>query len=165
MAVDGDKTIFEMLRDRGLFSQATQKMAVGFMERWGVDAFRAIIETHLIEEGKIADIFAEEFKYPRLLRVRTLNVEAKVFEFITYDIALEHVVFPFELKSDGVLKVAFADPSSGERLAKIKALVARQIEPHVAERSEIISAIQKHYPLSKQLPSLLSKLQSGRIES
>jgi hypothetical protein len=35
----------------------------------------------------------------------------------------------------------------------------------VAEHSEIISAIQRHYPLSKQLPSLVSRVKSGGIES
>jgi len=165
MATEKNKTIFEMLRERGLFSISTQKMAVGFMEHWGVDAFRAVIETHLVEESKIADILCDELKMPRLSRVRTLHVEKDVFEFIAYDVALEHTIFPFELKTDGTLKVAFADPSSRLKLEKIQELASRPIEPYIAERSEIISAIQRHYPLSKQLPSLVSKLQRGGVES
>jgi hypothetical protein len=165
MANDKSKGIFEMLRERGLFSAATQKMAVGFMERWGVDAFRAVIETHLIEEGKIADILCDELKLPRLSRVRTLHVERDVFEFISYDVALDQTIFPFELKNDGTLKVAFADPSPKQKIQEIQDLAKRPIEPFMAEHSEIISAIQRHYPLSKQLPSLVSRVKSGGIES
>lgn len=165
MATEKNKTIFEMLRERGLFSLSTQKMAVGFMERWGVDAFRAVIETHLVEESKIADILCDELKMPRLSRVRTLHVEEDVFEFIAYDMALDYTIFPFELKNDGTLKVAFADPSSKQKLEKVQDLARRPVEPYIAERSEIISAIQRHYPLSKQLPSLVSKLQRGGVES
>jgi type IV pilus assembly protein PilB len=165
MATEKNKTIFDMLRERGLFSMSTQKMAVGFMEQWSVDAFRAVIETHLVEESKIADILCDELKLPRLARVRTLQVEKDVFEFIAYDVALEQTIFPFELKTDGTLKVAFADPSSRLKLEKIQELASRPIEPYIAERSEIISAIQRHYPLSKQLPSLVSKLQRGGVQS
>ena len=164
MATEKNKSIFEILRDRGLFSATTQKMTVGFMQRWGIDAFRAVIETHLVEEGKIADILSEDLKIPRLSKVRALNVVKDVFEFISYDVALEHTVFPFELKSDGTLKVAFADPSCKEKLDRIQAAAQCLIEPYVAERSEVISAIQRHYPLSKQLPSLLSSPRDGERE-
>jgi hypothetical protein len=158
MPIDKRKNIFEILRDRGLFSASTQKIVGGFMERWGVDVFRAVIETHLIEEPKIADILSEEFNIPRLKRVRNLYVEKSIFEFICYEAALEHTVFPFELKTDGTLKVAVADPSPPQKLSQISSLAEKPIEPYVTERSEIISSIQRHYPLSKQLPSLLSNL-------
>lgn len=156
MVSDKSDRIFEILRNRGLFSVATQKVAAGFMERWGVDAYRAVIETHLVEEGKLAEILSEEFKLPRQMRVRGLQVEKDIFDFIPYDVALEHTVFPFELKSDGRLKIVIADPSVAERLGRIREISGRILEPYVGERSDIISAIQRHYPLSKQLPSLVS---------
>jgi hypothetical protein len=78
---------------------------------------------------------------------------------------LDQTIFPFELKNDGTLKVAFADPSPKQKIQEIQDLAKRPIEPFVAEHSEIISAIQRHYPLSKQLPSLVSRVKSGGIES
>lgn len=157
MASDKSDRIFEILRARGLFSDTTQKVAAGFMLRWGVDAYRAVIETHLVEEGKLAEILAEEFRLPRQMRVRGLQVDKNVFDFIPYDVALEHTVFPFELKRDGGLKIVMADPSVADRLAAIRVVAGQILEPYVGERSDIISAIQHHYPLSKQLPSLVSK--------
>jgi hypothetical protein len=126
------------------------------MEQWGVDAFKAVIETHLVDESKIAEILAEEFKLPRLMRVRILNVESEVFDFVPYEFALEHLAFPFELKSDGTLRVVFADPSNPDRIKSLEVVAGKKIAAYVGERSEIISAIQRHYPISKQLPSLLS---------
>jgi type IV pilus assembly protein PilB len=162
MAADGQDRVFEILRARGIISPSTQQVALGFMGRWGLDAFRAVIETHLIEESRMADILSEELRIPRLNRIRLLVVEKEVFDFIPYEAALEHTVFPFELKSDGTVKVAVADPTSQERVAKIGELVGKKIEVFVGERSEIISAIQKHYPLSKQLPSLVSMVRNRK---
>ena len=156
MSLDSQERIFEILRHRGHISAAGQKVVLGFMEQWGVDAFKAIIETHLVEESKIAEILSEEFKLPRLMRVRILNVEAQVFDFVPYELALEHLAFPFELKNDGTLRVVFADPSNPDRIKSVEAVSGKKIAAYVGERSEIISAIQRHYPISKQLPSLLS---------
>jgi hypothetical protein len=110
----------------------------------------------------MADILSEDLNLPRLHRVRMLVVEKDVFEFIPYETALEFTVLPFEVKSDGTLKVAFADPTNEERVAKISSLAGGRMEVFVGERSEIISAIQKHYPLSKQLPSLVSMVRNRK---
>jgi len=162
MVSEKNEKIFEILRSRGHISPSTQKMAIGFMERWGVDAFRALTETHLVEENKMADILAQELNLPRLPRVRIREVDKEVFDFLPYDLALELVVFPFELRSDGVLMVAFADPSNPDRVSQVREVTGRSIEVFVGERSEIISAIQRHYPLSKQLPSLVSMMRGGK---
>lgn len=162
MAAERQDRVLEILRGRGILSSSTQQVAVGFMERWGLDAFRAVIETHLVEESRMADILSEDLKLPRLHRVRMLVVEKDVFEFIPYEMALDYSVFPFEVKSDGTLKVAFADPTNEERVAKISSLAGGRMEAFVGERSEIISAIQKHYPLSKQLPSLVSMVRNRK---
>lgn len=162
MAAERQDPVLEILRARGIFSPSTQQVALGFMERWGLDAFRAVIETHLVEESRMADILAEELHLPRLNRVRILVVEKNVFEFIPYETALDYTVFPFEVKSDGAVKVAFANPTNQEKVAKIGELVGKRMEVFVGERSEIISAIQKHYPLSKQLPSLVSMVRNRK---
>jgi hypothetical protein len=156
MSLDSQERIFEILRHRGHISAAGKRVVLGFMEQWGVDAFKAVIETHLVEESKIAEILSEEFKLPRLMRVRILNVESEVFDFIPYELALEHLAFPFELKSDGTLLVVFADPSNPDRIKSLEVVSGKKIAAYVGERSEIISAIQRHYPISKQLPGLLS---------
>ncbi len=162
MTAERQDRVLDILRARGILSSSTQQVALGFMERWGLDSFRAVIETHLVEESKMADILSEDLNLPRLHRVRMLVVEKEVFEFIPYETALDYTVFPFELKSDGTVKVAFADPTSEEKVAKINDLAGGRMEVFVGERSEIISAIQKHYPLSKQLPSLVSMVRNRK---
>jgi hypothetical protein len=129
---------------------------VGFMAQWGVDAFRAVVETHIVEESKIADILSQDLRFPRLTRVRILNVPKETLAYIPYNLALELVAFPFDVNDEGRLHVVFADPSDPERIKKLETWTKKSIEPFVGERSEIIATIQRNYPLAMQLPSLVS---------
>jgi hypothetical protein len=156
MTSEADAKVFGILRQRGLLSPSIQKVMIGFMSQWGVDAFRAVVETHIVEESKIADILAQELKFPRLTRVRILNVPKETLAYIPYNLALELVALPFEISDTGRLHVVFADPSDPERIKKLENWTKKSIEPFVGERSEIIATIQRHYPLAMQLPSLVS---------
>ncbi len=156
MSSEADARVFGILRQRGLLSPSIQKVMLGFMAQWGVDAFRAVVETHIVEESKIADILSQELKFPRLTGVRILNVPKETLAFIPYNLALELVTFPFDINHEGRLHVVFADPSDPERIKRLENWTKKSIEPFVGERSEIIAAIQRHYPLAMQLPSLVS---------
>lgn len=162
MNPDKPVPIFEILKSRGVLSISTQRVIRGFMERWKVDGFRACIETNIVEESKMADILSDFLKLQRVRRLPAKQVALETFKLISYNFALEHTIFPFEISSDGQrLKVAIADPTDSERLKLIGQVTDKSIEFFVGERTEIIAAIQKHYPLAMQLPSLLSAIGRG----
>ena len=156
MSHDGQGRLLHMLRQRGLMSSSTHKVLSGFMAKWDVDIFRAVIETHLVDENQMADLLATELKLPRLSRVRLLTVPENVLMTIPFDLALDLAVFPFEISENGRLHVAVADPSDSATISKIEAVTNRSLEIFVGERSEIIAAVQRQYPLSLQVPSLLN---------
>jgi Type II secretion system (T2SS), protein E, N-terminal domain len=151
-----DLRLFDILRQRGLLSPSMQTVVAGFMAKWGMDAFRAVIETHIVEESQIADILADKFGFPRLTRVKILNVPVETLSLVPYNLALDLAVFPFEMNESQRLHVVFANPSNPEYILRLEVLTGKKIEPFVGELSEIIAAIQRHYPLELQLPSLLS---------
>jgi hypothetical protein len=155
MKHDGHGSLLHILKNRGLMSPSTHKVISTFMSKWNVDVFRAVIETHLVDESRIADILSEELKLPRLGRLRMLSVSDDVLMAIPYDVALECAVFPFEISESGRLHIVIADPSDTVTIQRIGSVTKRVVEVFVGERSEIISAVQMHYPLAMQLPSLL----------
>lgn len=149
--------VLEIFRNRNLLSSQMLTVVQGFMKQWSVDGFRALIETNIIEESRMADLLSEVLKIPRLRSVPVLSVDPEIFDFIPYNLALETVVFPFELSGDSSsLKVVFADPSDNQVIQDISRLSGKEIRPFVGEKTEIIAAIQRHYPLVLQLPSFLS---------
>jgi hypothetical protein len=155
MRHDAHEQLLQILKRRGFISASTHKVITSFMSAWGVDAFRAVIETHLIEEGRLADILSEELKLPRLSRLRMLVVSEDVLLTIPYDVALELAVLPFEISESGRLQIVMADPSIEQNLRTVEGVTQRAIDVFVGEHTEIISAIQMHYPLSMQIPGLL----------
>lgn len=112
MSLEKSVPIFEILRARGVLSAATVRVIRGFMDRWKVDAFRACIETNIVEESRMADILSDFLKLQRVDRLPARQVATEVFNLIPYNFALEQLIYPFELSSDGLrLKLAIADPA------------------------------------------------------
>jgi hypothetical protein len=162
MSRDSSSRIFEILKARGLLTTSTQRVIKGFMDRWKIDAFRACIETNVIEEAKMADILSDFLKLQRVHRLPSKLISNETFKIIPYNFALEEIVYPFELDSTGSrAKVAIADPTDPEKLKAICDITGKTVEFLVGERTEIIAAIQRHYPLAMQLPSLLSAIENG----
>lgn len=154
--------IFEILRQRGLLSVSSQKVVTSFMETWHVSAFKALTETHIIEEGKIADILATELKLPRLSRIRLIGATAESMALVPYEMALDRIVFPFEITEFGNVHAVVADPTDSDGYPFVQSYIGKKMEIFIGERSEILGAIQKHYPLAMQLPTLKSLVMNQR---
>lgn len=148
--------IFDYLKQRDILSPSMERVVGNFSLKWGVSKFRALLETHLIDEGPLADLLADKLGYPRLTRVKILKVTKEVLALVPFDRALTLMVFPFELSELGRLHVVLADPTLPNLISELEVLTGKTIEPFVGEYSDIIAAIQRHYPLTLQIPSLLN---------
>jgi hypothetical protein len=153
------------LKKRNLISNSLIKSIVGFMAKWDVDAYRAVVETHIIEESRLADILSDEFKLTRVARLRSRPVDLKALEFLSYASAVATDILPYAIDQDGRLQVAIADPSRSECIKKLEERYGRPLVLHVAERSEIQSSIQRYYPLSMQLPNTISSSMENGCDS
>ena len=153
---DEGSKIFDFLRQRDILSSSMERVVGNFALKWGISKFRAVLETHMIDEGPLADLLADKLGYPCLTRVKILKVSKEILALIPFDRALELMVFPFELSELGRLHVVLADPSRPDIIRELEVLTGKTIEPFVGEHGDIIAAIQRHYPLTLQMPSLLS---------
>ena len=54
------------------------------MKKWSVEAYRAVIETHCIEESRLADVLAEEFLLPRVARLRSRSIDVSALSYLSY---------------------------------------------------------------------------------
>lgn len=152
--------LLDILKRRGILSTSLSRVIVGFMERWNVDAYRAVLETHSIEETKLADILAEEFHLVRITRLRSRPVDKAALEFVAYNDAMTSDILPYAFDGDGNLQVAIADPTRRACIERLQQRFSKLLVLHVAERSEIESSVQRHYPLSLQLPITMAAYRS-----
>ena len=156
-ANQSEHQILEILKRRGLLSSTAIKCLIGFMEKWSVDAYRATIETHCLEESRLADILAEEFHLNRVARLRSRTIENDALKFVSYQDAMAKDMIPYVLEGEENLHIAIADPTRKSEFDKVVADCKRNVVFEIAERSEIDASIQRHYPLSMQLPKTMSE--------
>ncbi|MCX6125668.1 MAG: hypothetical protein NTV34_13120 [Proteobacteria bacterium] len=148
--------ILEILKQRGILSSMSSKSVRGFMERWQVDAYRAVVETHCAGEVTLADVLAAEFRLTRIVRLRSRPPDMEALKHLSYRDAMELNVLPYSFDGDGRLQVALSDPTPR---ASVEAWVKKcsfPIDFYVGERSEIEAAIQRNYPLAMQLPMTMA---------
>jgi type IV pilus assembly protein PilB len=159
---DRSTSVFEILRARGVLSGSSLRVLQNFMNQWKIDQFRACLETNIIQESKMADILSDFLKLERVQGLVAKVVRDEALKLVPYNYALEQLVYPFDIDLErNKLKVAVADPTSILLRKDLSELTGKSVELVVGERSEIVAAIQRHYPLNMQLPSLLAAFDGG----
>lgn len=148
--------ILEILRKRGILSGTSVRTVLGFMTKWGIDAYHAVIETHVVDESRLADILSEEFRLVRITRLRSVSIDKDALKYLEYHLAMAWEALPFRFGGDGSLHVLIADPTNHDLVDHLKKNSRKTVVLFVAERSEIEVATQRNYPLSMQLPKTMT---------
>lgn len=151
-----NQSILEILRKRGFLSGTSMRTVLGFMTKWGIDAYHAVIETHVVDESRLADILSEEFRLDRIIHLRSLTIDKDALKYLEYQRAMTWEALPFRFGSDESLHVLIADPTNQEMIEYLKKTSNKSVVLFVAERSEIEVATQRNYPLTMQLPQTMT---------
>lgn len=151
-----NQSILEILRKRGFLSGTSMRTVLGFMTKWGITAYHAVVETHVVDEARLADILSEEYRFNRIVHLRSLAIDKDALKYLTYERAMAWEALPFRFGSDESLHVLIADPTNHEMIEYLKGNSDKTVVFFVAERSEIEVATQKNYPLTMQLPQTMT---------
>lgn len=144
--------ILEILRKRGILSGTSVRTVASFMAKWSVDAYHAVLETHVVEEARLADILSEEFRLSRISRIRSVPIDKAALKYLDYNRAMAWEMLPFRFGAEDELHVLMADPSNTNCIEHLKTSWGKAIKIFVGERTEIEIATQRNYPLTMQLP-------------
>lgn len=158
--ISENNKLLEVLKRRGVLTTTLHKMVEGFMEKWEVGVYQAVVETHVIDESRLADILADEFKLPRVSRLRSRQVEPDVLSVLKYTDAMKLSTVAFAIDPDSGLHVAVSDPCCSLGPSALHERGYFQFVTYVAERSEIEVFVQKSYPLIHQFPKTMLHLSS-----
>ncbi len=124
-----------------------------YMSRWQVSAFEALLSAELMSESALANALARSLKLDRIYHLRTFHLAEDTLDIMTFKRAREWECLAL-VGEDGKLDMVFADPTREDRINEIKQGLKRDFTLSVAERSDIVRAVDELYPLSAQLPSL-----------
>lgn len=152
-----DFGLLELLEREDYLSRTNRQVVERFVQRWAVSPFHALLMTELMSEASLANALAGSLKIDRLHHLRSLKLSEDALQIITFKRAREWECIAVIGDAAGTLEVVFADPTRKDRIDEIKQGLKRDFTLSVAERTDIVRAVDELYPLSAQLPSLYAQ--------
>ncbi|SFP73857.1 GspE/PulE family protein [Salibacterium halotolerans] len=109
----------------------------------------ALLERKYITEQQLIETLEYQLGIPRI-SLYNYPVEEDAVKLVSKEFAERHAVLP--LKREGNrLRTAMADPMDYFAMDELRVSTGLQIEPVIATRREIMSAVQKHYHIHESL--------------
>ena len=155
------------LSSRGLISDDQRIMLSGFCKRWNCSSFEALIETNMVSESTFADLAAEILNLPRVRNVRNGSFDEISVSLLPFPFARSRccIVLDFEgTGDDKSYRVAIADPWDAQSRLMAEDMLHGKVRWCSGERSDIIEAIDRHFPFSSIVPHFWEALSGRRLE-
>ncbi len=154
------------LSGRGLISDDQRTMLAGFCRRWDCSPFEALIEANMISESEFADHAADLSHLPRVKNVRMESFDEISLDLLPFPFARRRVCIVLGSDDSGegrVVRVAIADPWDNEARLLVEGMVPAKVQWCVGERSDIIEAIDRHFPFSSIVPHFWEALAGNAL--
>jgi len=78
-------------------------------------------------------------------KLKELSIPHSILSLISYDIAVEYSVLPFNVDDKGRLELAMASEMDVDRLQKLQMVLGRCVKPHHLDRAAVLALIDKNY--------------------
>lgn len=153
-AKTGEPTdILSLLEREDHITETNRRQVERYMRTWGVSALDALLKSHVMPEPELANALAVILKLDRVYNVGTMTLAEESLTVVPFRRAREWCCLVARSES-GKLELVLADPTRVARISEIKQGLKKELALSVAERSDIVRAIDELYPLSAQLPHL-----------
>lgn len=150
--------ILEVLHANGAISESIFALVHRYAVAWQCSGYTALLDTNIFDEFTLADILASILKIDRIYNIDSIQVDDEALSLISYQMALKYECLPLSLlgAQGQSLEVLVADCTDSQVLAELQSVLNCELSLAVGERSDIVKAINRLYPIEKQLPSLES---------
>lgn len=145
----------DALYSRGLVSDDQKVMLAGFCKRWNCSGFEALIETNMISESAFADLASDILRMPRVSEIRNLVFNAESLGLLPFPFARSRAAIIMGATGPAgsqTFRVAIANPWDNQSRLMIEDMLHGEVEWFVGERSDIIEAIDRNFPLGSIVP-------------
>ena len=132
-----------LLRSGALNSQELAR-SLGLANARNVSLWDFLVHERQVPEDTLADAFSNSLNVPRL-RLDSIVIDAGALKAVTLRLARKHTCLPIRLMGKALV-LAMANPLDRQAIKDVEFASSRPVRPVVACRSEILSAILRHYP-------------------
>jgi type IV pilus assembly protein PilB len=133
----------ELLVRENLINIAQLQEAEGEQRSSGERLGYALTKLGYIEASDLTQFLSQQYGVPSI-DLDAWEVEPAVYQLISKENALRHVVVPVNRTGSGLV-VAMADPTDLDALEDLKFITRLQIIPGVASEAQILESIDKYY--------------------
>ena len=146
----------ELLKARGLITDDQLEQAKHHASQRGRSVGRTLIELGLVTEAGLVSILAEQLGL-EFVDLTEAQVDTSAVAMIPESTARRHNCIPISFDEDQKLVVAMADPANVVAIDDMRALTGKDIRTVVATKSDVQSAINRHYRLDHAAETLVEE--------
>ncbi|HBH51175.1 MAG TPA: pilus assembly protein PilB [Planctomycetaceae bacterium] len=132
----------------GTISKDQFNEARDLSSRLGIKVEDALMKLGYVNPSDVGQAQAKQFGYD-YVDLSSLQIAASVVQMVPESVARENIVLPVALDDAGVLTVAMHDPMKFEVLDKLRFIINREIKVVVAQKEEILQAVNRYYGQSE----------------
>lgn len=137
------KRIGEILIEEGVLNSKDLQKALEVQQKEGGLIGRILIRMGLITEEDLVFALSKQLAIP-FIRLSSYDVNRAALRWLTREMALRHLIFPFE-ESEYDVSFAVSDPLDLEAMGALEKKVPRRVQLFLATVSDIQQAIELYY--------------------
>lgn len=149
--------LLQLLTKAGYLTDTDVALLKEFMAKWQLDAFCAILRTHLLSEQLLSDVLAKILYLEKMEAITPRDIGADAFTKMSYRDALKWEVMPLGFNSQGIYRFVLANPTREDVLHKLEECVGGKVTYLIAARKIVLRAIDANYPVEDQMPHLSAR--------
>ncbi len=158
-----DEFILDLMLSRGMLEDEQAEQARKHAEEEGISVIEALQKLNFVSEEEVMMLLAAEYGM-ETFDLRDYKIPPDVIAAVPADIARRYKIIPV-MKSEGVLRVAMADPTDLETLDSLRYILKTDVEGVIVPVSQIREALNYHYgSVEESVESFLEDITEGVID-
>lgn len=139
-------------------------LALRIQKEQGGRLSEILIKLNLIDEKNLISALSQGLGLP-LITLSRFTIDPKVIKLIPKQTAKHYQIIPIS-KIGNTLTLAMADPLNIFAIDDVKALTGYEINPIIAQHTEILSVIEKHYeaPATQIIEEIIGGIKEEDLE-
>lgn len=138
-----NKTLGELLLDRGLITQAQMDQGLELQRVRGGLIGEILVELKFVKEDDIAQALTAQYGFP-YLPLSNYDVDLEITSIIPARVARQYLLVPID-KIGNNLTLAMSNPLNVQAIEDVELLSGCSVQTFVSTTSDIKKAIEKYY--------------------
>tara|TARA_B100001094_G_C18056245_1_gene732633 strand:+ start:357 stop:827 length:471 start_codon:yes stop_codon:yes gene_type:complete len=150
--------LLNILLGHSKITETNVRLLKFYMEKWDCSPYEALVDSNILSEQLLANTLSAIFKKPRVFSLEGVEIETFIYKKLPYRFAREWNTLPLsQNRETGTYRVLLSDPTNDEILNGLSGYLGEGIDISIGERTFLATSIDERYPISLQVPSLVSE--------